>query len=326
MPVIGFVLYPQVLSSTITLPAEMFTAADHFQRARQRSKSGLEIRIARSKADDYQTSILPANCSLPDLASVDLLYLPALWRNPLPVVVSHVEISPLLQRLSGGGSLICAVGTGSCFLAEAGLLDHKPATTHWFFLDQFARRYPAVHTKNRHLITRADNLFCAASINSMADLTSHFIERFYGPGIARQVDSHFSPEIRRSYLEHGFFEGETNRHHDELIIDAQQWLREHFSESVSLGGLADRLGISQRSLNRRFQRASGQTPVGYLQQLRIQHACDLLRDTNLSIANIAAEVGYSDFTYFSTLFRERMTQTPSEYRKSVRGKLFGTSS
>ena len=323
---VGFILYPQTLMSSVTLPMEMLEAADQFQRARYREAAGLKILLAEVPANQDAGSaprtLLSGNCSLSALEGVNLLYLPAIWRNPLPVLRHCDAVFPLLQRLALRGTLICAVGTGSCFPAEAGLLDERPATTHWFFLQQFAERYPAVHTKSRHLITRAGNLYCSSSINGVADLTVHFIERFYGPRIARQVNAHFSPEIRRPLHEYGFIEGESNRHHDELVIDAQHWLQEHFASRIDMKSLADRLSISQRSLNRRFVQACGTTPLRYLQQLRIHHACELLRDTNLSIADIAAEVGYQDLGYFSTLFRDRMTQTATDYRRSVRGKLF----
>lgn len=324
---VGIILYPHVLLSSVTLPAEMLRAADNLFRARHRRRQvrGLDIRIASldgKPPEGDRSMLLAPNCSFDELADVDLLYLPAMWRNPLPVLRKQQAVLPLLQQLLAAKRLICAVGTGSCFLAEAGLLDGKPATTHWYFIEQFAKRYPRVQTKKHHLITRAGNLYCAGSINSVADLTGHFIERFYSPDIARQVDSHFSPEIRRSYRDIGFFEGETNSHHDEAIIDAQHWLQQNFSETVDFKAVALRLDMSQRSLNRRFSQATGLTPGQYLQQLRLHHGCELLRDSNLSIAEIAAEVGYQDLGYFSTQFRKQMSQAPSEYRKSVRGKLF----
>jgi transcriptional regulator GlxA family with amidase domain len=80
--------------------------------------------------------------------------------------------------------------------------------------------------------------------------------------------------------------------------------------------------MSQRTLNRRFKRATGVSPGRYLQQLRLEHARELLRDSNLSVTEIAAKVGYQDVAYFSTLFRLHMSLSPTAYRKSVRGKLF----
>ncbi|ETX07443.1 GlxA family transcriptional regulator [Candidatus Entotheonella palauensis] len=326
---VAFVLYPRVLLGSITLPLEMLTAADHFFRVRHKSESRLRLHVATLDGEPLAStgifSIQPT-CSLDQLGDIDLLYLPTLWRNPLSVLHRQRRIIPLLQRLASHQALICAVGTGSCFLAEAGLLDGKPATTHWYFMDAFSRRYPGVELKRQHLITRAGNLYCAGSVNSVADLTCYFIERFYGPQIARQVESHFSPEIRRSYRQQGYFEGETNlQHHDELMIDAQQWLHEHFAEPFSFADVARQLGMSQRTLNRRFKLATGMSPGRYVQQLRLEQARELLRDTNLPIAEIAVSVGYQDIGYFSTLFREQMAQSPTEYRQAVRGKLFAVS-
>lgn len=326
MPTIAFLLYPRALLSSITLPTEMLNAADHVYRSHGHHQTCLHIKVATPDVQPVTApDILPIhpNCRLDDLSDdIDLLYLPALWRNPIPVLKRCHQIIPLLRELASRQTLICAVGTGSCFAAEAGLLDHRPATTHWYFMEAFSRRYPNVQLKRQHLITRAGNLYCAGSINSVADLTSHFIERFYDAGIARQVEAHFSPEIRRSYRQHGFIEGEANHHHDEVIIDAQQWLHDHVTTTAALGALAHQLHMSQRTLNRRFKRATGVSPGRYLQQLRLDHARELLRDSNLSVTEIAAKVGYQDVGYFSTLFRVQMAQSPTEYRKSVRGKLF----
>lgn len=325
MPTVAFVLYPRALLSSITLPAEMLNAADQFHRLRHRVRTRLSIKVATLDGQPVQHAwVLPIQPTgrLDQLHAIDLLYLPALWRNPLPVLHQHAALLPLLRGMASTQTLICAVGTSSCFIAEAGLLDGKPATTHWVFMEAFERRYPQVQLKRRHLITRAGNLYCAGSVNSVADLTGHFIERFYGPRIARQVESHFSPEIRRSYRQHGYFEGEANLHPDELMVDAQQWLQEHFAEAVQFADVAQRLQVSQRTLNRRFKLATGMSPGRYLQHLRLEHARDLLRDSNLSVREIAAEVGYLDLGYFTTLFRGLMTQSPTQYRKSVRGKLF----
>lgn len=329
MSTVGIVLYPQALLGSVVVPAEMLMAADQIARARHRNRERLRLQVASlDGAPDSQDAPLDGalglriNCLPQDIRAPDLVFLPGLWRNPLPVVRRHGELGGLLHRWAAGGSLICSVGTGSCFLAEAGLLDGRPATTHWAYLEQFALQYPHVQLKRHHLTTRSGNFYCAGSINSVADLTGHFIERLYGAAIACQVAAHFSPEVRRSHREHGFFEGEPNRHHDELMVDVQHWLQQHYDETVDFASLSGHFGLSQRSLNRRFAAACGCSPGRYLQQLRLQQASALLRESNLSVAAIAAAVGYQDFGYFSTLFRERMAQTPSQYRRAVRGKLF----
>lgn len=325
MPNVGFILYPRTLLSSITLPADMLRAADHVYRIRHKGHTSLTLNVAsldgQPVADTGVLSIQPS-CRLEALGEVELLYLPALWRNPVSVLNRHQQLIPFLQELATRHTLICSVGTGAIFTAAAGLLDHKPATTHWYFMEEFSSLYPNVQLKRQHLITQAGNLYCAGSINSVADLTSYFIEQFYGPSIARQVEAHFSPEIRRSYRQHGYFEGESNNHHDELMVDAQQFLHDHFTDGLNFSQLAQQLNMSQRTLNRRFKLAIGTSPSQYLQHLRLDHARELLRDSNLTVTDVATTVGYRDVGYFSTLFRAHMSQSPTAYRKSVRSKLF----
>ncbi len=325
MPTVAFFLHPRALMTSITIPAEMIRAADGLDRARRRAVSNLEIKIATvdgRSVPAFERMSIEADCAFSDLGAVDLLFFPSFFRNPLPVVRECSEVLPALSELAAGQTMICSSGTGAFFPAEAGLLDGKPATTHWFYLDAFARRYPRVDLKRDHLITRAGNHYCAGSVNSLADLTTHFIERLYGPRMARHVAVQFSPESRRPYRSQGFIEGEVNPHRDEMIVDAQQWLSERLAEKVRISDLALELGVSPRTLHRRFREATGISPIDYHRDLRIALACELLAKTNFSIAQVGAEVGYDDNAYFATVFRAVMGQTPSMYRRAVRGKLF----
>ena len=325
MPRVAFIALPHTLASSITLPTEMLVAAAS-QSGRDR---GGQLALEVASADGGPIAAvggLPLAASLDyhrlPAAMPELVILPALWRNPLPVLRQQAGLLPVLRELAGSGARICAVGTSSFFLAEAGLLDHRPATTHWFYLDLFARRYPQVDLKPHHLITRAGSLYCAGSVNSVADLTVHFVEQFYGAATARRVEAQFSPEIRRPFETHSFTQGRENIHQDELVADAQAWLRSHLQRDDSLAQLAARLDISTRSLNRRFRQATGMTPMQYLQAQRLQTARELLRTSNLSISEVAAQVGYQDVSYFCQRFKQAVKQTPAAYRKAVRAKLF----
>jgi transcriptional regulator GlxA family with amidase domain len=214
------------------------------------------------------------------------------------------------------------VGTGSCLLAEAGLLDGKAATTHWNYFDQFARRYPQVRLKTRHLITQSENIYCVGSVNSIADLMVHISEEWFGVRIARAVENQFSPEIRSSFRAAAYQTEADSSHHDETVIEAQQWLREHLGQPLGIARLAARLDITPRTLNRRFRQATGMSPQAYLQGLRINQARELLKHSNLGVAEIAWQLGLQDASYFSQLFRRHCGMSPLSYREAVRGKLF----
>lgn len=331
MPHITLLALPHALASSLALPMEMLTAADNLMRThlhQSKATPAAPLRCdvvgpANTREITTATGLtLKLSGEALDVSSTDLLIIPALWRNPLTTLQRHVDLLPWLQRLAQQDTHLCAVGTGSFLLAEAGLLTHKPATTHWFYFDQFERRYPHIQLQRHHLITEAGNIFCAGSVNSVADLTIHFIELYYGAQIARKVEAQFSPEIRRPFESHVYTEGGADLHGDELIAQAQDILRSRYTDAINIDDLANQLGISARSLNRRFKNATGLSPNVYLQQQRLNTARELLRTSNLTISEVANAVGYSDSDYFCRRFRNAMKQTPSTYRASVRGKLF----
>ena len=318
-------LYPHALATSVTLPFEILQAAS--QMASVKSRSGPQVRmlVAAPEAGLMRLAgglTLQPDTTFKELPALDLLLLPAIWRNPAPTIAAMRDWQEMLRRFASVGTRICSVGTGSCLLAEAGLLHGQPATTHWNYFDQFSRRYPDVQLKTRHLITQSGNIYCVGSVNSIADLMVHIAEEWFGSRIARAIEHQFSPEIRRSFRAAAYQGAADSSHHDETIVEAQQWLQEHLGDSVSMAALASRLRLPTRTLNRRFRQATGLSPQSYLQRLRINHAKELLRHSNLGIAEIAWQLGLQDASYFSQLFRRHSGVSPLRYREAVRGKLF----
>lgn len=326
---IGFFLCERMLATSCTLPMEMLLAAKSAAKVLLPPGTSPSLDIftlgqTRHKISTSTGLSWHADHSIEENIHWDLIYLPALWRNPRPLIKQHQASLDWLIDQYQNGSIISAVGTGVCFLAQAGLLNDKAATTHWHYFDQFHHDYPRVDLKRQYFITQAGNLYCAASVNSLADLTVHFIQRFLGKAVASHVERHFSHEIRKSYENSGYFENAYNPHPDEDITQIQIWLRDNYHRQVVLAQVADRFGMSVRTLNRRFKAALGKTPLEFLQEVRINIARDLLKTSNLSIGEIADKVGYQDTSYFTVLFKKQLATSPNDYRKTVRAKLFST--
>lgn len=316
---------PNSLATSVSLPLEMLNAAEEACRSRRQSGQTLSIDVASLSAGPVITAggmQLLATRSIADIDQTQLVILPSLWRKPMLSIKRFKAIIPWLQAMHVQGAIICAVGTSSCFLAEAGLLTGKPATTHWYYCDNFRKHYPEVDLKQEYLITEADNIYCAASVNSVADLMIHLISRLYGRDISQQVEGQFSPEIRRPFEDHAYSQSNTGIHQDEVIVEAQDWLRQHYAEDVRLSELAALMDVSTRTFNRRFKQAAGITASEYLLQQRVNSGKDLLRTTNLSIQEVAARSGFHDSSYFCARFKDSLGQTPLSYRRAVRGKLF----
>lgn len=324
MRTVTFLLIDQMLATGTVLPLEMLRGAE--SRARVEGES-TRLRLVTASVDgeavDTRSGFpFSPDVSLAEVPDSDIVYIPALWRNPRPALRRSGPLLDWLRRQAEAGAAISAVGTGVCFLAAAGLLDDKPATTHWHYFDRFAADYPQVKLKRQYFITQADKLFCAASVNALADVTVHLIRQLYGPAVASHVERNFSHEIRRPFEEIAYSEGAVHLHPDEEIVQAQTWLKEHCSEDVRLSEVASYFDMSVRSFNRRFKLATGQTPLQYLQNVRVDTARELLQSSNLSVNEIAEKVGYQDMGHFTALFKKFLSTTPSEYRTTVRAKLF----
>ena len=323
MTTIAFIAYDHCLSSSISLPMEMLNAAADANRALNQVETPVpKIYGSNRKISCAGGLTLITNSHPRSIEKPDLIILPAIWRNPLTVIKGQRFLLELLRKWHKQGAMLCAVGTSSSFFAEAGLLDKRPATTHWAHFDTFQKRYPTVQLQKDFLITRSQNLYCAGSVNSVADLIIYFIERLYGADIASRVEANFSPEIRQSYAKSMFTEGESSRHSDEDIVRLQHWLNENFSQKISSNHMAKMLGISVRTLNRRFNLAIEKSPQNYLKDIRLAHAKELLKETNLNIADVAEQAGFNDGSHFSSTFKRFMSVSPKDYREAVKNKLF----
>ncbi len=326
---VTFLLFPNIMASSISLPVEMLNAADNIRRTEGRISKKLTVNMAAQNLNPILTSgglsVVP-NSLLSDIDKTDLIIIPALWRNPLTTLEQNSAICEWLIKNNHPDTQICAVGTGSSFLAKAKILDHKPATTHWFYYDLMRNKFPNVEWKRQHLITQADNIFCAGSVNSIADLTIHLIENSFSKSIARKVESQFSPEIRKSYDAHLFNSNPETSHHDELVANSQDYIRQNFHEHLNLENIAVNSGIAHRSFQRRFKQATGFSPLQYQQYIRVQNGKELLQNTNLNIQEVSELIGYIDASHFSKVFKKHTEQTPKSYRNSVRGKIFTSKS
>jgi len=321
---IGFAAPPKTLATGITLPCEMLHAAQ--QVARMQHKNALELDI-----NIFSESGLPAKVTGPiqlvshgtwnDLFECDWIFVPPLWGNPLPVVEQQQHLVQGLATATAQQRQLVATGTGVCLLAQSGALDHRNATTHWYFIDRFKRRYPKVQLKLGQTITVDQNIYCTASVNALTDLILHLIRQWYGLDIMNVIERHFSHEVRRS-ITHSELLQAGLAHDDEDIINAQAWILERLSQPFQMQQLAEAVQLTPRTLSRRFSQATGISPKQYWQQCRILKAEELLRDTNLTVQDIAEHLGFHDTAYFIKLFKKRAFVTPKAYRRISRHKQF----
>jgi transcriptional regulator GlxA family with amidase domain len=317
---------PKALGSTVTIPLEMLSAANDVARSRRQLDKVITIELA-SGTDATELALsggmhIKCQTTLSSISNSDLIFIPGIWGNPRSSLPKLKPMMNWLIQQYATGSTLCSIVTGSYFLAEAGLLQGKSATTHWRFFDEFSQRYPEIKLQRKRFITNDERLYCTGSINAVRDIMQHFVEQLYGESIASEIARQFTHELKRSYESLLLNEDQQRSHHDEEIIKVQEWLDQNYQAGVVIRGLAERFKLSVRSLNRRFKLATNTSPLQYLQNLRIEHAKELLKQSNLAVSEVADMVGYQDASYFTSLFKKSTAVTPIEYRSLVRNKLF----
>ncbi|WP_441004230.1 GlxA family transcriptional regulator [Pseudocolwellia agarivorans] len=322
---VALILYNHMLSTSVSLPVEMLRAGEAFALRKNKTAKRLSIEMVGEDLSPVTTRALiklQPDFNIELASKPDFIFIPSLWRNPRPLLKKHPKIISWLKNMWLDGTTLIGGGTGVCFIAESGVLDNHPATTHWHYVEQFKRAYPKVKLKPDFFITQSERMYCAASLNALADIVVHIIHQAYGEEAAQHVERNFSHEIRKPYEDQRYLEGAVDRHPDELITQIQFWMRTNLSTTISLNQLADDFSISQRTLTRRFKIATGKTPLEYWKKIRLEAAQELLASSNLSIQEVAFQIGYQDQANLTRLFKQTMKITPREYRATVRKKLF----
>jgi transcriptional regulator GlxA family with amidase domain len=203
-------------------------------------------------------------------------------------------------------------------LAEGGLLDGHEATTHWAYCDVLSSRYPRIKVrKERALVVSGDGqrLVMAGGGTSWQDLALYLIARFIGIDAAMHVarvnliDWHAVGQQPFARL------ARSRQVEDAAIARCQTWIADHYHEPSPVAAMVRLSGLAERSFKRRFQHATGMTPLEYVHTLRLEEAKQMLETGDSPVEAIANEVGYEDAGFFSRLFRRQVSLTPAQYRK-----------
>ncbi|WP_417516913.1 GlxA family transcriptional regulator [Marinobacter sp.] len=255
-----------------------------------------------------------------DADNADLVIVPTIGAPIDQVLASNADLVAWLGQFncpnssSSGQVRVASNCTGAFLLAEAGLLSGKEATTHWGFSNAFHQRYPGVNLHPEKLVTVDGDIACAGGGMAWWDLGINLIERHAGPKVARELAKAFVIDAGRN-SQAPYSALQSKRYHsDPVILKLQDWLEEHYSQAVNLDSLATLSGLTSRSLMRRFKLATGDTPTGYLQAIRVEAARVHLESSRFPVEDVTRLVGYEDVSSFSRLFRKHTGLSPGAYR------------
>jgi transcriptional regulator GlxA family with amidase domain len=285
-----FALVPGVHLLDLAGPAQAFWCA---------SDEGIDytLRYVATTSRVHTAQALPvhAETTMPNLGPDDLVLVPG-WRGDRLTDVGPIPglILGALADHHGRGGTVASVCAGAEALGQAGLLDGRRCTTHHEHQDELARRYPRASVVRDVLFTEDGRVVTSAGIASGIDLALHLIAVRHGQAVAARIARAMVVFARRNgdaaqdsaMLRHRV-------HLSDQVHRAQEIIDDRFDRALRLTDLAAAVGVSERTLTRRFSRATGLTPLRYQQQLRLERAESLIAQGS-SVESAARSVGFDD--------------------------------
>ncbi|MCA2217709.1 GlxA family transcriptional regulator [Jidongwangia harbinensis] len=283
-----FVLTPRLHLLDLAGPAQVFgTAADFGHRYDLRYVADVPV------VDTHQGVALQAATDWPELSADDLVVVPG-WRSPLRLGRFSAELLHRMAEHHRRGGTVASVCAGADALGRAGLLDGRRCTTHHDVQDELARRHPRATVVRDVLYVEDHRVITSAGIASGIDLALHLVAVRHGPAAAAQVARAMVVYARRNGDERQASAMLRHRAHlSDAVHRVQDRIDAHFTETLPLADLAAGAGVSERTLTRLFETATGQTPLRYQQVLRLERA-EYLIGHGSTVEAAARAVGFGD--------------------------------
>ena len=311
------------LLSTIASPMDMFLQAGVLWNVTMGEKPAplFDVKVVTADGKPVMAlnnlPVVPV-CSMHEIEHVDLIILPSQGFLFNPKDKDHIARIEWLKACYENGTDLASVCGGAFTLASTGLLNGKTATTHWGLAKQFKKSFPEVDLRTDLLVTDEGRLFCAGGISADLNLSLYLIEKYFGREIALQSSRCTMVDLDCIYQSPFIMFTPEKNHGDNMILETQQWIGNHFQNQINIESIANKAVMSVRQLNRRFKAATGETVISYLHLIRVDAAKVSLVNTDLPFEEISVNSGYENVSFFRRIFKKQTSLTPSEYRKRFR--------
>jgi len=280
--------------------------------------------VALDRTPTMTASGLPltAHRSINDIEHTNIVILPSMLAKGSEWIPGrYPEVVEWLSAMHAGGALLCSACSGVLLLAETGLLDGWEATIHWAYAPTFRRNFPKVKLRIEEVLIatgRRKEIVMSGASASWHDLVLYLVARHVGPTAAQA--------IRKFMLLQWHVDGQAPYiafappvdHGDASVLKLQQWLKGNLTVANPVEEMVKLSELPERTFKRRFRKATGYSPIAYVQNLRIEEAKRRLERTNQPIDEISWAVGYEDPAFFRRLFRRVTRLSPRDYRKMFR--------
>ncbi len=302
--------------SSIVGSFKLFTRANEYWQSLGNQplfKVSLAGTLKEVKLYDGLFAIYPQD--IDSIGYSDLIIIPSINKDYRNSIARNQRLIDWIARCHKQGSEIASICTGAFLLAASGIIDNKDCSTHWIAADDFRTMFPKVNAVPNKIITDEHGIYTNGGAYSFLNLILYLVGKFYNRQTAIYCSKVFQIDIERdSQSAFTIFSGQKT-HGDNLIKEAQELIEHNLEEKITFEEMAARLSVSRRNFDRRFIKATGNTPVEYLQRVKIEIAKRNFETSRKNINEVMYDAGYTDIKAFRTIFKKLTGLSPLEYRQ-----------
>ena len=302
--------------SSIVGTYKIFTRANEYWKASGRNELfKIELAGISDEVEFYGGlfAVRPQT-HISSIKKTNLIVIPSLNHNYQTAVKGNQLLIDWVAEQYKEGAEIASICTGAFMLASSGLLDGKACSTHWAAADNFRAMFPKVNLQPDKLITDENGIYTNGGAYSFLNLVLYLVEKYFDRQTAIFCSKVFQIEMdRQSQSAFTIFTGQ-KLHGDEMVKQAQAYLESNLQEKISIEQLSSKFAVGRRNFDRRFIKATGNTPIEYSQRVKIESAKKAFETSRKTINEVMYEVGYSDLKAFREVFRKITGMSPLEYR------------
>jgi transcriptional regulator GlxA family with amidase domain len=305
-----------VVMPSIVDPRVIFSGVNEFAQAVGREPVFDIQMVGITKEVRLQNGIFTVNTDvlIHDLDKTDLILVPAVGGDLKEAISLNAEFFPWIVDQYNRGAEVASLCIGAFLLASTGLLNGKECSSHWRTANEFREMFPKVTLVDYRIVTEQQGLYSSGGATSYYNLLLHLIEKYAGREMAITAAKVYALEIdRKTQSPFAMFNGQ-KKHEDEPIKQAQEFIEQNVTEKISVEELSVKYSIGKRHFIRRFKKATNNTPIEYIQRVKIEAAKKQLENSRKTVNEVMYDVGYVDIKAFRTVFKKITGLSPIEYR------------
>lgn len=315
---IVFVIYPGVTLLDVTGPLQAFSSANAASADQQSERYDITVASPEGGPVMTDSGVELGTVTLVEAASHPIDTMIIAGGNGVFDAVEQRHLVDWIRNTSVKCRRVASTCMGAFLTAEAGLLAGQAVTTHWRQVDELQRRYPDVEVKRDPLFVHNGHMWSSAGVTAGIDLALAMIEEDFGYDRAMQVAQALVVFFKRPGGQSQFSNALTLQAEDVdgLFGELHAWIVGHLASDLSVTNLADRIGMSPRTFSRKYRARTGTTPAKAVEMMRVDAAKRALARSELPLAKIAFNAGFSDEQQLRRAFQRHVGISPLAYRET----------